>query len=397
MPLPAAPNPVLVSDVTGLRKAVTAATPGTTIELADGTYTLAAPTLAILTPGVTLRSRSDNPAAVVLTGSIAPLMRIEASNVTIASVTFARAPSVAVAVVPTISANILGDTIYNVTFDDDGGPAVRLTAYNALAASGPYADDGTLACSRFHDTTAVDHCAATQLGIDALAVRGWTIRDNTFDHLACPTRLIRTIMIRGGSRDNQVTNNHLLDSNGNILIGNDPAQPARSYSDYVQPSECSGLGAAPPQDWGSIACNNTIAGLGAPMYAATGYFDDGIALWGACDTWALHNTVVSPAGAATAHDIEYRYAGTFVHLVNNLVEAAPASRDAGTQDPVYASSNVQYMGTSDFVDPLTGDLHLSATAMETAGTSIDGLAKCQTDADGKMRPLAAPLVGAYER
>ena len=71
--------------------------------------------------------------------------------------------------------------------------------------------------------------------------------------------------------------------------------------------------------------------------------------------------------------------------------------NSGTQDPAYASSNVPYQATTDFVDATNGDLHLSATAMETAGASIDGLAKCQTDADGKMRPLMTPLPGAYER
>jgi hypothetical protein len=393
------PNEIVVQDTASLRAAVSTAPQGSVIALQDGTYNLVTTALVITTPGLTLRSHSHNAAAVIITGAGSPLIRINASNVTLTELTLSHAAVVAVLVEPLGGGDIMGDQIYDVTFDDDVGPAVRIYPFTLASAGAPYADYGTIACSRFKDTTAVDHCSRPmQLSIDAVATRGWTIRDNTFDHVACPTKLVRAIWIRGGSRDMAITNNQLLDSNGNITLGADPAaNPARSYSDYVQPTECSALGAHLPQDWTSVACNNRIAGLGAPMFSPNGYFDDGLALWGACDTWALHNTVVSPAGAATAQNIEYRFAGTYVHLVNNLVEAVPAALNGGTQDPAFASSNVPYQATSDFVDATNGDLHLSATAMEAAGASIAGLAKCQVDADGKMRPVATPLVGAYER
>ena len=396
VPLPAAPNPVVVSDITGLRDALASASPGETIELADGTYPITSP-LQITTPGVTIRSVSGQASGVIFNGSSLPLA-IKASDVTISSVTFSRAPSVALLVQPPATGDIMGDMIYDVTFDDAVGPAVRVYPFNASVTTGPYADDGTIACSRFTDTTAVDHCTnTTDLGIDGIAIRGWTIRNNVFDHLACATRLVRAIWISAGSRDTQVIANRILDSNGAITLGDVLNRPARTYTDYVRPTACSGLGTYLPQHWGGVVCDNAIAGLGAPMFSATGYFDDGIALWGSCDTWALHNTIVSPAGAGTANDLDFRFAGTFVHLVNNLLEKPPAARDGGAQDVMYLSSDVLYSAPTDFVSATSDDLHLTAGSGETAGVSIAGLGMCATDADGKPRPAASPMVGAYER
>ena len=396
-PLPAVASPIVVSDIATLRTAIATAPAGSTIELANGTYTITQPPLAITTPGLTIRSQSGDAAAVIINGAGLPLA-IKASDVTISTVTFAQSPSVAILVQPTAGSDIMGDIIYDVTFDDDIGPAVRIYPFNLNVTAGPFADNGTIACSRFKDTTAVDHCTTpVDLGIDGFGIRGWTIRNNVLDHLACPTRLVRSIWIRGGSRDTQLIANRILDSNGAITLGDLLNRPARTYSDYSRPSTCSGLGTSLPQHWGGVICDNTIAGLAAPMFAPAGYFDDGIAMWGTCDAWALHNTVVSPAGAGTASDLEFRFAGSFVHLVNNLTEMLPTPRDSGAQDPTYASSNVLYSATTDFVDATNDDLHLTAGAAETAGTSIAGLGLCATDADGMPRSASAPIVGAYER
>jgi hypothetical protein len=398
-PLPLAPGAIAVSDVAGLTNAVATAPAGATIALAPGTYALTAP-ITIHTAGLTLTSMTGDASSTILDGggAVTPVVRTDASNVTVASLTIAHSSVVGMLVQAPITGDITGARIYDVTFDDDVGPAVRVYPNQPPSPDvGPYADNGTIACSRFIDTSAVDHCTIpNQLGIDAVAVRGWTIRDNRFDHVVCPTAFRRAIWIRGGSRDVVLANNRMLDSTGNITLGDDPTtSPARMYSDLL-PATCSALGTFPPQIWGGVLCDNAMAGLDVPPWNPQPY-DDGISLWGACETWALHNTIVSPAGSGTFHDIEYRFAGTYVHLVNNLNEQLPASRDAGGQDAAYSASNVVYAAESDFVDPHAGDLHLSATAAESSGTSIEGLGLCDVDADGKPRNLAAPTVGSYER
>jgi hypothetical protein len=393
------PGAIVVSDVAGLTNAIATAPAGATIALAPATYVLTTP-ITIHTQGLTLISMMRDASSTILDGggAVTPVVRTDASNVTVASLTIAHSSVVGMLVQAPTTGDITGVRIYDVTFDDDVGPSVRVHP-NVPASPdvGPYADNGTIACSRFVDTSAVDHCTIpNQLGIDAVAVRGWTIRDNRFDHVVCPTAFRRAILIRGGSRDVVLANNRMLDSNGNITLGDDPmTNPARMYSDAL-PATCSAIGIYPPQVWGGVLCNNAMAGLDVPPYAAQPY-DDGISLWGTCETWALHNTIVSPAGSGTFHDIEYRFPGTYVHLVNNLVEQLPASRDAGAQDATYSASDVAYAAESDFVDPHGGDLHLSATAAEGAGASIEGLGMCGSDADGKPRNLAAPVVGAYER
>jgi hypothetical protein len=393
------PNAVVVSDVASLQAAVANATTGETIALAPGTYTFTT-TLVIKVGGVTLRSMTGNASSVILDGGgvASPVVETNVSNVTIASLTITNASAIGVRVSAPATGDITNDRIYDLTFADVIGPGIRIVPGTPTMPNlGPFADNGTIACSRFVDTTAVDHCTVpVNLAIDANAVRGWTIRNNRFDHVACPSGFRRTVVVRAGSRDVVIANNRMLDSNGNIQLGNDPtSNPARTYSDLL-PSTCTGLGINPPQAWGGMVCNNAIAGLDVPPIN-TQPFDHGIAMWGTCETWVLHNTIVSPGGGTTFDDIEFRFPGTYVHLVNNLLEQAPFLRDSAAQDPTYSASNALYAAETDFVDPHGGDLHLSSTAAETAGVAIDALGMCGTDADGKQRNLAAPTVGAYER
>ena len=398
-PLATAPTAVMVSTVAALRSAIATASPGTTIELADGSYALDSG-LAIATDGITLRSQSGHASEVVLDGggTVSPIIGIAASGVTLTSLTIAHGGASAVDLEPTGTADLTDDTIYDVTFDDDVGPGVQIRPEDGDPTEGPFVDSGLIACSRFVDTTAVDHCTVPdQLAIHGIGVRGWTIRNNTFDHVTCPTTFKRTIWMRGGSRDTQLIDNHFLDSAMNIMLGDDLGLPARVYPDAL-PVECSDEDDNLPQHWGGVVCNNTIAGLDLPPISGEPEtFEEGIALWSACDPWVLHNTIVTPSGTGTFHDIEFRYDDTFAHLVNNLVEQLPAARDSGVEDPAYAASDVVYAGATDFVDPHGGNLHLAATAPESSGASIQGLELCESDADGIARPLDAPTVGAYQR
>ena len=388
-PLSTNPATVAVSDATTLKAVVASAQPNDTIALANGTYDLATG-IAITAPGVTLRSVSGDPAKVVLVGGAAATVAISASNVTIADLTIMNATTIALLVQGSATANTTGTKIYDVTFADAGGPAVRINALGG-SVTGPFADTGTIACSRFRDTpTGPSHCGGAILGIDASAARDWIVRDNDFRDLVCQNSLARVILFRGGSRDTQVVRNRITGSNMNICLGIDPGT-ARTYNDPL-PAACNGM---TPQHWGGTICDNVIDAQVLPQLGGND-FDTGIGLWSVCDAWVTHNTIVSPPGNETYHDIEYRFAGTYVHLVNNLVEEAPAARDMGVTDPAFAGSNVTYAALADFNDAAQADFHLAADAPEQPGVALPAGNQCSTDADGRPR-AAVPTVGAYER
>jgi len=395
-PLPAPLAPVQVTDVPSLRAALQVATPGTTITLADGKYDLsvAGGPISIGTAGITVRSASGNPDQVLITGNrlTSPLVVVRASNVTLTSLTLGDAPGTALMVEPTVAADINGATVHDVTFLDNDGPAIRIRPYNNLS-TGPFADAGKISCSRFVIAvgSVANTCIQPTLGIAAEGVRGWTVRDNQFERLSCTTGVRRNVSFRAGSRDTRLIGNVFLGSAMNIMLGTTGAS-SRTYADAPPPG-CS----ATPDHRDGVVCNNRIIGLGVPPIVANTDFEEGIALWNACDPWVLHNTIVSPAGGETYHDIEYRFPGTTAHLANNLLLQAPVSRDGGQADAAYLASNALYASEADFVDAAGGDLHLSSTASLGPGASIVGLGLCDLDADGKPRALAAPTVGAYER
>ncbi len=380
---------VVVTTAAMLEAAVQSVPAGGVIGIADGTYDLSGG-ITIATPGLTLRSTSGDPTRVTLQGGAATTLTIVASKVTIADLTLQNATTMAVLVAGTAAADTLGVQLYDLIFANPGGPAIRILPFGGTVA-GPFADDGTIACSQFLDTPALDnHCVGSTLGIDGEAARGWVVRDNAFSGLVCPNEYERAIIFRYGSRDTQVVRNRLKGSNMNISFGFG-AGNSRTYAD-ASPIGCAGV----PDHIGGLICDNVIDGQVLPPMSAPD-FDTGIGLWSACDTWVMHNTVVSPAAGETYHDIEYRFMESYVHLVNNLTEQAPASRDSGVADLAYLGSNVTYMGPADFASAMTGDFHLVPSAPEMPGTAIAATNLCETDADGKARNLAQPTPGAYER
>jgi hypothetical protein len=385
-------NQISVSDATGLATAIANAEPGETIVLADGIYSLTN-TLQVRTTGVTIRSQSGDAAKVILDGGsiISPMVDIRASNVTVTAITLTHGGPLPLAIEPPNgSAGISGDRIYDVTFVDSVGPHVTIRAFQSNSSIGPYVDDGTIACSRFLETpTGPDLCLPPITGIDAAAAANWTVRDSLFENLSCRNEVKRTLAFDDGSRDTKVLNNVFVNSAMNIRFGNDPNSP-RLYTD-PPPTAC---GATPPDHRSGIICNNRISGVSVPVIAGNTDFEEGIALWHACDTWVIHNTIVSPAGTETFHDIENRYGDGHVnHLVNNLAEQLPAQRDGGVAD--FTNGNRTYATIGDFTDVAKGDLHIKKAAAQT-GISIAPFAGiCDLDADGKQRDINAPTVGAF--
>ena len=366
-----------------LVNAINAAAPGDTILLADGVYDFNT-TINIATAGLTIRSASNRADAVKIDGgsAAAPIFYVRASNTTFISLSIVNSADEGIRVEPLMTGTAAGTQIYDVTFEDNNGVALRAKPYSTLA-TGPFSDNGSVACSRFLHSTP-DSCAGDgTFGVRLMGTRTWTVRDNYFAGQCSPTR-VRAIWSDYGARDVDIIDNVFSNNMNNIIFGN---MALRTYPDPL-PTGCTGT----PQAWGGVICNNRIAGLGVASNSSAPDFDEGIALWSTCDTWVMHNTIVSPAGAETFENLEYRYPETYVHLVNNVASVAPLGRDSATIDP--ASSTVTYSMASDFVDALAGDLHLSPTFSVAPGSPIS---KCLTDAAGVMRNAAGPTPGAYER
>jgi hypothetical protein len=374
-----------VTDVVGLTQAVAMASPGDTILLAPGTYLLSA-TLFMSTPNVTLRSETDDPASVILDGGdvVAPV-RMQSTGVALVSLTVARSVDDGARIEPTASGTVTDISIYDVTFLDNRNTGTRVIPY-ASQAAGPFADTGTIACSRFVHSTAGTCPDNGIFGVQMVGTRGWTVRDSYFAG-RCSPMIARAVSVDGGSRDTTIIDNVFSNNLNNIMLGN---FTLRTYPDPL-PATCSGT----PAFWGGLACNNRIAGLGVPSRAGAFDFDEGIALWRACDVWVMHNTITSPGATETFSEIEYRFAGSYVHLVNNLVGMAPVQRDGGGLDP--ASVTTVYPSTAEFVDAIGGDLRLASTTTIAPGASIASIGSCATDAAGRARSTTSPMPGAYER
>jgi hypothetical protein len=395
-PLPG--NATIVNNPTELAAAVSTAIAGDTIALAAGTYDMTSQgTLSLLTPGVTLRSQSGDRNSVVLTGNDSQglLLHIRASNVRVAHLSLRNSTNNAILVQAQASGNITGVELYDLVFGDHVNADVQLRSFDV--ENGPFADNGTVACSHFEVTSGFHDsaCNASGNGIDGESVRGWTIRNNTFQDMYCSLFLARTVKFEAGSRDVLIMGNIFLNSPMNIFLGDSAGFVPRAYADAV-PVQC----AATPHHWGGAVCNNVIVGLDVPPIPSNTDFEEGIAMWSVCDTWVAHNTIVTPPGAETFSTIEHRFADTFVHVANNLLTKALNDR-GGSLDPAFSGTDVVVTDNdATFVQAAANDVHLTATASIPVGADISGatpLSPCAArDLDNMPRSAAAPTPGAYE-
>jgi hypothetical protein len=371
----------MVTTASQLRAAITAASPGDTILLADGLYTTST-TINVNVPNLTIRSASNRADAAIVDGQgvADPIFYVRQANVAFISLTLRNTGSDSIVFEPLDAAgDATGALVYDVTFTDSRGPAVRAKSYMSLDTP-PFADGGTFACSRVAHTVANDCGTDGVFGARLMGVRGWTIRDNYFSG-QCGTARIRAIWADRGARDISILGNVFANNGNNIMLG---GAVGRTYPDAL-PAGCTGT----PEVWGGLVCNNRISAAIVPSRTMND-FEEGIALWTACDTWVLHNTIASPIGFETYENIEYRFAGSYVHLFNNVLEMAPLGRDNGMLDPT--SANNVYTTLSVFVDANAGDLRPSSSFGSGAPIS-----QCLTDANGVARNAISPIPGAFER
>jgi hypothetical protein len=362
---------------------VTTAPAGATILLADGTYQLRS-TLVVSRRGVTIRSLSGRPGAVVLDGSYSTgdLVAVAASDVTIAELTLTRASHHLVHIVP-----------------KDGGPTIRrvrlyrlrlldgaeqFVKVNPNAARSAFVDSGRVECSSFRLTDrGRPHVPSNFLpcytgGIDAHGARGWIVRLNRFENIRCEEGLAEhAVHFWTGSRDTIVERNTIVDCARGIGFGlGERTDWARRYGD--QPGE------AYVGHYGGIIRNNVVVARRPGM-------DTGIGLEQARAARVYHNTVyANPRATGYFSSLDYRFPSTTADIRNNLVTRITARDGAKAR----LARNVEPVPAGWFRNPARLDFHLSAAAGAIdrgVPVSAAGL-----DIDGRSHAVGPPDVGADE-
>jgi hypothetical protein len=357
-----------------------------TVLLANGIYRVPS-TLNVSKAGVTIRSRSGRPGAVVIDGRYATgdLVAVAASDVRIAEVTLTRASYHLVHIVPpTGGPTIRRVRLYRLRLIDGAEQFVKI---NPNAARTAFVDTGRVECSSFRLTDQGRRHVPSHFlpcytgGIDAHGARGWTVRLNRFEQIRCdPGKGLaeHAVHFWTGSRGTLVERNTIVDCARGIGFGlGDRTDWARRYAD-------SG-GAGYVGHYGGIIRNNVVVATRPGM-------DTGIGLEQARGAGVYHNTVYAgPRATGYFSSLDYRFPNTTADIRNNLVTRITA-RDGGTAQ---LHRNIQSVPVRWFRNPARLDFHLSRAAVGAIDRGVPVRA-AGLDIDGRPHRVGAPDLGADE-
>lgn len=380
-----------------LRQVVSNANMGDTILLEDGTYTFPSggagsfTGLYFTTPGITLRSRSGDPSAVVLDsayadhGNSSAPITVAASDVVLADFSVRRS------VFHLIHLWADGDNavIHNVHLIDGGQQFLK-----ASPGGGQFVDGVEVSCSQFRMTSvgrdnvwgygpSDGSTTCYTGGIDAHDSRNWVVHDNYFEGIYCNAGGVARPVhgMNPEARGNQTYTGglsehaiHIWDSeqgSGHVIERNRIVNCARGI----------GLGLR-AEVYGTIIRNNTIFS----EFAGSREHDVGISLERAHDTHVFNNTVFFSSNAAYANAIEYRWDTTAgLEIRNNLTNKLIRERNGASAQ---LSANVTSAVASWFVDTARGDLHLASCDEPSVVGAGDVLREVSDDVDGQSRGAA---------
>jgi hypothetical protein len=363
---------------------VSAAPRGATILFADGTYRLRS-TINVSTPGLTLRSRSGRPGAVVLDGNYATgdLVAVAASDVAIAELTLTRASYHLVHIVPrNAGPTIRRARLYRLRLIDGAEQFVKV---NPNAARSAFVDAGRVECSTFRLTdrgrphVPSDFLPCYTGGIDAHGARGWTVRLNRFEHIRCTKGLAEhAVHFWTGSRDTLVERNTIVDCARGIGFGlGERTEWARRYPDVA--------GTGYVGHYGGIIRNNVVVASRPGM-------DTGIGLEQARGARVYHNTVYAgPRAAGYFSSLDYRFPNTRADIRNNLVTRITGRDGAAAR----LAPNVESVPGSWFRNPARLDFHLRRGAARAIDRGVR-VGAAGLDIDGTPHTVGPPDLGADE-
>lgn len=391
-PLPASTGATITvtpAQASELPRIVRDAAEGTTILLEDGTYRMsgdeASRRVQVRTRGITIRSASGDPGAVIIDGeyATAEMITIHASDVTLAEITITHAVDHCVHVTPPDGGpDVTGVRLYRVRILDCGEQFVKV---NPPGARDAWADEGVVECSYFEMTDAGrPHVERTPGGcytggIDAHAARGWVVRQNEFVGIYCAGEGLaeHAVHFWVGSRDTLVERNVIRDCARGMGLGLVESGATRDYPDDPYPGLFVG-------HFGGLVRNNVIV-------ATIPYYDTGIELAQARDVVVLHNSIVETDSATGRFSsIDARFASTAATIRNNLVRRLTVRDGASTT----SDHNLEMVPLAYFADAAGGDAHLVASAADAIDQGVEDAA-AGLDIDGEPHG-AAPDLGADE-
>jgi hypothetical protein len=364
---------VEVRDVGALEAAVSDARDGDTVLVAAGRYRLRR-ALTVATRGLTLRGATGNPADVVLEGpgmtdqSVGVGVSVNAAHVTIADLTIRDVAFHAIQVRGELGASHF--TLHNARLVDAGQQLLKVS----VSDQPMYADDGLVACSELGYT---DHAPTSYTnGIDLIATRGWTIRDNRISRIRGPAAEGHAagpaVLAWGGAENTVVERNVILDSYRSIALGLEPGvfrSPRHGTRGY--------------DHGGGLVRHNVVINLER-------WADEGIEANAAAGVRIEHNTVLTDGRLGWS--IGVRFEATPALVRNNLTTRGVLMRHGGR---ALLHGNVHGAERGWFVS-VPGDLRLTtrADAAMDAGVLIDGVAE---DFDRLPRVVGPrPDAGAFE-
>jgi hypothetical protein len=367
-------------DVRNLVRKLRAASPDTTLLLADGIYILQPDqSLEVKSPGVTIRSASGNRERVVIEGG-SNNISINANDGTLVDLTLRNPRFHNVQVRG--EKGPLRTKIYNVHLMDAGQQFIKVSTGDGM--HGRFADDGLIACSLIEYTTyarGTDRTPPTYTnGVDILAGKGWVIRDNIFRRIRSKEGPAGpTILVWKNAMDTVIKRNLIIDSWRGIALGLRPPDKRSRGGPQVLYDHQNGL-----------VENNIILALHESADAA---IENNYAL----NSRVLHNTVYYSTTIKHAVDwsIEYRFPPTTATIKNNLTNLPIIQRSPYPAREATVESNVTKAAAGWFRNVATGDLRLVGHAPAVdAGSPIS---ESSEDIDGNPRPAGkAPDAGAAE-
>ena len=335
---PATKKTMTVHTVGDLELAVQTASANTTILIADGTYRLDR-TLDVAVPRVVLRSESGDPARVVLRGEsmverrVGVALSISAPDVVVADLSIGDVGYHAVQIRGESGASRA--VLHNLRLSDTGEQIIK----GSISDNGRTADDDLVACSVLGYTDAAPSDYTD--GIDVIAGRRWTVRDNRFERIRGPRDRRYSagpaIVFWGHSQGTVIERNLVLDSFRGIALGLVPTLDAHK-----------GATAPIPDHDAGVVRGNVVWNLNH-------WADEGIELNGAARSRIERNTVL--VEGSLGWSISVRFPLSDAVVVDNLTNRRIVTRDQGRAT---ASGNIDDAESSWFADSARGDLRVVA-------------------------------------
>ena len=369
---PALPAPagavVNVSTEAQLQSAVQHLASNTTIVIAPGTYTLSATLYVNGTfSNVGIRGATNNRDDVVLVGAgmASPAIQYgiwvggNVQGITIANLTIRDVyyhPII-------LNAGAQTPHIYNVHLINAGEQFIKSNP----DGNGGGVNNGIVEYSVLEYVTTATSSYTN--GIDIHTGAGWIIRDNLFRNIVAPAGQLAgpTVLAWNHSSGTIVERNQFLNCARGVSFGLQEVSPGTDHT-------------------GGIIRNNFF------FRSSSQSGDVGIAVYDSPNSQVLNNTVF--VSGTYSSPIEYRFVETTgVVIANNITDGIISARDGATAT---LQSNLAGATASLFVDPIGGDLHLTAKATSAIDRGVT-LSNVTDDWDGQQRPVGPAYdIGADE-